>query len=172
MIQEPTTPGDIGRLQTWPPEAIPCIPDMTKTDPCSGCAWRENLLKDGLYIGDTPCTWCNKNKFNSITSSTPPLTGTVQGVSKLETYLTPSVDCLDAYTKPEVDKKLQEVYDTMGCTAINQGCGNNQGDYAVGQLNACPACTSNQNKCGDTEGHNSCSGEHKCGGKKTCKGKH
>jgi len=96
MVQDPTIPGDIGRLQdiTWPPEPIPCTPDMTKTDPCAGCVWRENLLRDGLYVGDTPCTWCDKNKFNSITSSTPP--GTVQGVSKLETCLTP---CIEYYFK-------------------------------------------------------------------------
>ena len=66
MAQDPTIPGGIGRLQSWPPEPIPCTPDMTKTDPCAGCVWRENLLRDGLYIGDTPCTWCNKNKFNNI----------------------------------------------------------------------------------------------------------
>ncbi len=194
MVQDPTIPGGIGRLQTRPPEPIPCTPDMTKTDPCAGCVWRENLLRDGLYIGDTPCTWCDKNKFNCITSTTSPLTGTVQGVSKLEAYLTPCIEhlddtkctssahvagstytihsCCDEYTKHEVDKKLQEVYDAMGCTTINQGCGNNQGDYAVGQLNACQDCTSSLNKCGDTEGRNSCSGEHKCNGKKNCKGKH
>ena len=66
MVQDPTIPGGIGRLQTWPSDPIPCIPDMTKTDPCAGCAWRENLLRDGLYIGDSPCTWCGKNKFNTI----------------------------------------------------------------------------------------------------------
>ncbi len=66
MVQDPTIPGGIGRLQAWPPEPIPCTPDMTKTDPCAGCGWRENLYRDGIYIGDTPCTWCDKNKFNSI----------------------------------------------------------------------------------------------------------
>ena len=66
MVQDPAIPGGIGRLQTWPPESIPCTPDMTKTDPCAGCTWRENLLGDGIYVGDTPCTWCDQNKFNSI----------------------------------------------------------------------------------------------------------
>lgn len=71
MIQDPTIPGGVERLQTWPPEPIPCTPDMTKTDPCAGCVWRENLLRDGLYVGDTPCTWCNKNKFNTATMVMP-----------------------------------------------------------------------------------------------------
>ncbi len=66
MVQDPTIPGGLGRLQTWPPEPIPCTPDMTKTDPCAGCIWRENLYRDGIYVGDTPCTWCDKNKFNNI----------------------------------------------------------------------------------------------------------
>lgn len=68
MAQDPTIPGGIGRLHdiSWPPDPIPCTPYMTKTDPCAGCVWRENLLRDGLYTGDTPCTWCDKNKFNNI----------------------------------------------------------------------------------------------------------
>lgn len=190
MVQDPTIPGGIGRLQTWPPEPIPCIPDMTKTDPCAGCAWRENLLRDGLYVGDTPCTWCNKNKFNNITCSTPPLTGTVQGkISAMETYLTPCVECLDnsctssgsewevgsthttgcnESTKSEADKKLQEVYDAAGVKADVIA----QGTVMSTILNTCKDCTSHLNKCGDTEGRNSCSVDHKCGGKKNCKGKH
>ena len=73
MVQDPTIPGGIGRLQdiSWPPEPIPCTPDMTKADPCAGCTWRENLLRDGIYVGDTPCTWCNKNKFNIATAVMP-----------------------------------------------------------------------------------------------------
>ena len=88
MVQDPTIPGGIGRLQTWLPEPIPCTPDMTKTDPCAGCAWRENLFRDGLYVGDTPCTWCNKNRFNTITCEQPSLQDYVTTVNKLETHLT------------------------------------------------------------------------------------
>lgn len=80
MVQDPTIPGGIGRLQTWPPEPIPCTPDMTKTDPCAGCVWRENLYRDGLYVGDTPCTWCDKNKFNTIKANEP--------MQKLDDYIT------------------------------------------------------------------------------------
>lgn len=90
MVQDPTIPGGIGRLQTWPPEPVHCTPDMTKTDPCAGCAWRENLLRDGLYLGDTPCTWCNKNRFNSSTSVSTVLLGTTKAPP--EAYLTPCSD--------------------------------------------------------------------------------
>jgi hypothetical protein len=67
MVQDPTIPGGIGRLQdiSWPPEAIPCTPDMTKTDPCAGCSWRAELLVKGSYIGDTPCDYCNKNPYKT-----------------------------------------------------------------------------------------------------------
>lgn len=91
MVQDPTIPGGIGLKDlTWPPDPIPCTPDMTKTDPCAGCAWRENLLRDGLYIGDTPCTWCNKNRFNVSTAvdGTSSITSdSIMGQSSLEQYL-------------------------------------------------------------------------------------
>lgn len=94
MVQDPTIPGGIGRLQAWPPEPIPCTPDMTKTDPCAGCAWRENLLRDGLYIGDTPCTWCNKNRFNTISSAQPSIEDyATPCVNKLDTHLTRECSC-------------------------------------------------------------------------------
>ena len=32
-------------------------------DPCANCGWLKELLEKGSYIGDTPCTWCTKNKF-------------------------------------------------------------------------------------------------------------
>ena len=90
MVQDPTIPGGIGRLQTWPPDPIPCTPDMTKTDPCAGCVWRENLLRDGVYIGDTPCTWCNKNQFNKITCEQPSLNDytTLCGTKTPDVHLT------------------------------------------------------------------------------------
>ncbi len=86
MVQDPTIPGGIGRLQTYP-EPIPCIPDMTKTDPCAGCAWRENLYRNGVYVGDTPCQWCDKNKFNTITCEQPSLQDYITPVNELETHL-------------------------------------------------------------------------------------
>lgn len=62
-------------------------PIVDKTDPCAGCAWRENLLRDGVYVGDTPCTWCSKNKFNTITSEQPSLQEYITPINKLETHL-------------------------------------------------------------------------------------
>lgn len=52
----------------WPKgaEPIPCT-DQAK-DPCAECDWMKTLLKNGTYVGDTPCTWCNKNKFSCNTS--------------------------------------------------------------------------------------------------------
>jgi hypothetical protein len=74
MVQDPTIPGGIGRLQAWPPEPIPTIgPNSTSTDPCAGCAWKENLSNGGIYVGDTPCTWCRKNQFNCLAATQPSL---------------------------------------------------------------------------------------------------
>jgi hypothetical protein len=184
MVQDPTIPGGIGygRLQdiTWPPDPIPCTPDMTKTDPCTGCAWRENLLRDGLYIGDTPCTWCNKNKFSctisgSAISSTVPypeahLNACTTSASECEVG---SITTIHSASELEADReyvnqKLQEVYNATGVKADDLA----HGTVMSTILNACQDCTSNLNKCGDTEGRNSCYGEHNCGGKKNCNGKH
>ena len=167
MIQDPTIPGGMGRLQTWPPDPIPCTPDMTKTDPCAGCTWREQLLRDGVYIGDTPCTWCDKNKFNSITCTQPSFSDyTTPCVNQLDAHLanTISSSCsagtiatihLDDITvadqadRDHVNEKLQEVYNASGCSALNK-------------------CDT----CGDTEGKNSCHNNLKCNSNKNCKGKH
>jgi hypothetical protein len=131
MVQDPTIPGGIG--YQWPSDSA---------DPCAGCAWRENLLRDGLYIGDTPCTWCNKSKCNNITCSTSPLNGTIQGNDiSLKSYLTDYAagNSVCSCTSKEVPSTY---------TTASNGC------------------------CDDTEGHNSCSGAHKCSGNKNCKGKH
>jgi hypothetical protein len=32
-------------------------------DPCAKCDWLKKLIEEGSYTGDTPCTWCTKNKF-------------------------------------------------------------------------------------------------------------
>ena len=164
MVQDPTIPGDIGRLQTWPPEPIPCTPDMTKTDPCAGCAWRENLLRDGLYIGDTPCTWCNKNRFNTITS--------IADKIFVKDYTTPCINDLDVNFATSTSSELSG---TKHTTAYNNTEDITQGAVMQTILNAC-GCN-----CGNTEGkatetaveaaqtndNHTC-----CSGKKNCKGKH
>jgi hypothetical protein len=62
---KPPNPLQIG----WPTpgEAIPC----NTYDPCKDCDWYNKMIKDGAtYIGDTPCTWCDKNKFRSTNLGT------------------------------------------------------------------------------------------------------
>jgi hypothetical protein len=148
MVQNPTIPGGIG--YQWPSDS---------TDPCAGCVWRSNLEQGGVYIGDTPCTWCNKNRFNVITAEQPSLKDyTTPCVNQLDTYLTTSTSSehsnVKAYNKTENKEDIT------------------QGTVMQTILNACNSATSSCGNCGDTEGRNSCSGEHKCSSKKNCKGKH
>ncbi len=171
MVQDPTIPGGIGRLQTWPPEPIPTItPDMTNIDPCAGCTWRAELLAKGSYVGDTPCDFCGKNP-NKVTClqtsiSTADYPKAVYGISKTEVYKTPcDVECGVDYACSTTSKEVPGTY----TTAYN--CSD---DVANGEVmtTIMECCSNSLNKCGDTEGCNSCSGEHNCGGKKNCKGKH
>ena len=57
MLQNITIPGSIG--YQWPSDS---------TNPCAGCVYRDNLKH---YVGDTPCTWCDKNKSISSTTLQP-----------------------------------------------------------------------------------------------------
>jgi DNA-directed RNA polymerase subunit RPC12/RpoP len=68
----------------WPNigEPIPCnTPD---TNPCSNCEWYTKLLKDGgVYVGDTPCTWCKHSQFycgdtTAVSINDNSTTGTLQ----------------------------------------------------------------------------------------------
>jgi hypothetical protein len=157
MVQDPTIPGGIG--YQWPSDS---------TDPCAGCTWRENLLRDGIYVGDTPCTWCNKNKFNSITCTQP----------SIEDYKTPCVNKVDSYLTTSTSSELNG---TQYTTAYNCSDDVANGEVMKTILDCChnnvkihkeSACECSSDCCGDTEGCNSCSGEHNCGSKKNCKGKH
>lgn len=152
MVQNPTIPGGIG--YQWPSDS---------TDPCAGCSWRERLLRDGVYTGDTPCTWCNKNRFNSITCTQP----------SVKDYTTPCVNQLDTYLTTSTSSELSGTKYTTAHNNIENKKDITEGVVMQTILNAC----NNSGKadtcsCGDTEGCNSCSGEHKCSGKKNCKGKH
>jgi hypothetical protein len=190
MVQDPTIPGGIGRLQTWPPEPIPCTPDMTKTDPCAGCVWRENLLRDGIYIGDTPCTWCNKNQFNKITCVQPGIKDyTTPCINELDTQLTTSTSSELSGIKyslrgDKISSDYQTDINAVDGRFTTTICGfkDAQADEDITQgtvmqtiLNAC-GCN-----CGDTEGkatetateatQANCT-HTSCQGKKNCKGKH
>ena len=152
MIQDPTLPTGTG--YQWPSDSA---------DPCAGCAWRENLLRDGLYIGDTPCTWCNKNRFNIVTGTS------IQGTSTLEQYINPDIKDLDAkYTS----STSCDTNGTKCATAYNNGDDITSGVVMKTILDCCNnATSSSSSNCSDTESR-SCSGEHVCGGKGNCKGKH
>lgn len=147
----------------WPKagEPIPCT-DQNK-DPCADCDWMKNLLKTGTYVGDTPCTWCSKNKFSCNTSGGSILqsgsypdahdSAISSTVSSCSAGTTATIH-LDAITTDQVNRdcvneKLQDVYNASGCSALNK-------------------CDT----CGDTEGKNSCQNSPKCNGSKNCKGKH
>lgn len=99
------------------------------TDPCVGCAWRENLLRDGLYIGDIPCTWCTKNKFNSITCDTSPLDGTIQGNDiGLKSYLTDyTAGNSVCYCTPKEVPSTQTA--SNGCCDDPEGCNSCSGKH-------------------------------------------
>lgn len=83
QLIQPSIQRGLGDL-SWPPDPIPCT-DQAK-DPCAECDWMKTLLKNGTYVGDTPCTWCPKNKFSCNTSGG----SIVQSGSYPEAHLT---DC-------------------------------------------------------------------------------
>ena len=157
MVQNPTLQTGIG--YQWPSDA---------TDPCAGCAWRENLLRDGLYIGDTPCTWCNKGRFNVVTGKV-----TANDIS-VKDYTTPCINQLDVNLTTSTSSILNG---TKCTTAYNCTDGVDcpedltQGTVMQTILDCCSKASSDSCNCGDTESK-SCSGEHKCGSKKNCKGCH
>lgn len=84
----------------WPTpgEPIPCnIPSDTGLDPCSNCDWWKKMQQPGFtYVGDTPCTWCNKNKFyaNTLDPNTKTGENFLQWVSTktCKEYTTPCVE--------------------------------------------------------------------------------
>jgi len=155
MVQDPTLPSGIG--YQWPSDS---------TDPCAGCTWRDNLLRDGIYVGDTPCTWCNKNKFNSITCSQP----------SIKDYTTPCVNELDSYLTTTSSEFSSTGY-TTAHNSISRGesdsqtsAGVSDGSVMTSILKCCNDCVSNINKCDDMESNSSNTGS-KCAGKQNCKGR-
>lgn len=126
----------------------------------------KTLLKEGSYVGDTPCTWCPKNQFScnisggsiSQSGSYPEAHLTDRAISSLSsscnagTVATIHLDDItvaDQANRDYVNEKLQEVYNASGCSTLNK-------------------CET----CGDTEGKNPCPNNLKCNGNKNCKGKH
>lgn len=150
------------------PITTPVLPDISwpydSTDPCAGCVWRENLLRDGLYIGDTPCTWCNKNRFNTII-------GIADNIS-VKDYMTPCINDLNVQFTTSTSSELSG---TKYTTASNNTEDITQGAVMQTILNAC-GCS-----CGNTEGKatktaieaTQANDNHACcSSKKNCRGKH
>lgn len=82
----------------WPTpgEPIPCTPAETnKIDPCKDCDWMKKLLGGITYVGDIPCTWCNKGPYKvtcvdgiSMNSTTPKLQIYNKAVTEADTAVT------------------------------------------------------------------------------------
>ena len=84
----------------WP-NSIEPIPyssaETNKIDPCKDCDWWKKMTQPGgfTYVGDTPCTWCNKSPYkvtcDSISTSSPSsatLKGSTQGILNDYTKIT------------------------------------------------------------------------------------
>lgn len=160
QLIQPSIQRGLGDL-SWPPDPIPCT-DQAK-DPCAECDWMKNLLKNGTYVGDTPCTWCPKNKFSCnisggsiLQSGSYPeanlINSTISSTSSSCNAGTTATIHLDAITVADqadrdyVKEKLQDVYNASGCSVLNK-------------------CET----CGDTEGKNSCLSDTDCNSNRNCK---
>lgn len=87
-------------------KAIPC----TNANPCKDCDWYNKMLKNGgVYVGDTPCTWCDKNKFRStnLGTKTDQENFLKWAGTKLSDYTTPCVgiNTLQSLNFDECDTK-------------------------------------------------------------------
>lgn len=111
--------GTLGYLN-WPPEPIPCT---TKTDPCAGCTWKERLERDGIYVGDTPCQWCQHNKFNSTTA-----------VSTLEQYINP--DCKSFSASDCAISSASNITGTYATSCVDKESENVSGSCATSEVDA------------------------------------
>lgn len=150
--------------------SIPVPSPTEETDSCTECEWLKTLQKNGSYVGDTPCTWCPKNKFSCNTSGDSILhmgdypkayldhqttADSLNAASSVATIHLDPIITTDQADRDYVNKKLQEVYNATGCEALDNN-------------HTCNKCTS----CDDTELKNSCANSSKCNSKGNCKCKH
>lgn len=166
MVQDPTIPGGIG--YQWPSDS---------TDPCAGCVWRENLLRNGLYVGDTPCTWCNKNRLNSITCEQPsikdyatPRANTTQLDAYLSTTASNDHSNVKAYNKTENKEDITK--GVVMSTIYDACCEGYPDDHAVGKGLTSEHIVGNSNACCGSSCRNSNAVESHVDAKKRCRGKH
>ena len=107
--KSPSQPG-------WPTpgEPIPCnIPSNTGSEPCSDCDWWKKMQQPGFtYVGDIPCTWCNKGPYK-VTCDSLTVTGTTDAVSGVTCTYTGNIG---SYT---VDPVMNEYMSSLA-TASNE----------------------------------------------------
>ncbi len=74
---------NIGWPWPTPGEPIPCnTPSDTALNPCTTCDWWKKASQPGFtYVGDIPCTWCDKGPYKvtcdtsiSTNATTPKVT--------------------------------------------------------------------------------------------------
>ena len=77
---------NIGWPWPTPGEPIPCNTpsEANKIDPCKDCDWMKKLLSGITYVGDIPCTWCNKGPYKVTCVDS----GSTTSSSKLQIYNT------------------------------------------------------------------------------------
>lgn len=92
-----------------PGEPIPCTsPSDTSLNPCSTCDWWKKMQQPGFtYVGDTPCTWCNKGPYKVTCESI----GTNITTPKLQIYNKAVTKAGTAVTQLQGDGKI-----TATCT--------------------------------------------------------
>lgn len=142
------TPPDIN----WPKlgEPIPCnIPsDCTGLNPCANCDWWKKMQQPGfIYVGDSPCTWCNKGPYKIICDTTATTAININDNSNTTGTL---------QLNPEDLNKLNK-YNIYG--------------YQPTSGDKCPPSppTSGSNA---VKSCNSCQNDSKCKGNKSCKENH
>ena len=69
-------------------DPIDTIYNVNKDD-CSNCDFMKTLLRDGSYIGDSPCEWCAKNPYK--VSCNPTVLNSDTGAARTKTIINESI---------------------------------------------------------------------------------
>jgi hypothetical protein len=137
----------------WPNigEPIPCnTPSDTALNPCVTCDWWKKMQQPGFtYVGDIPCTWCNKGPYK-VTCGTTTATVKINDNTSASTSL--------SYSGPYTNN----IYSTCS------------GDCQHNTISVDEQTPPQPPKSGSNvvKGCNSCQNDSKCSGNKSCKEKH
>lgn len=108
----------------WPTpgEPIPCNVPSEVLNPCADCDWWKKMTQSGgfTYVGDTPCTWCNKNRFYCGTDTA--ITVSKTSVDHCDGLLANKIE-YTAYDLDNFKSSDSYVYDTN--TSINKRSNSN-----------------------------------------------